>query len=99
MSDAEVSAFFKKTFFDPKLEDVSQPLGARKRVANLTNLYVNGAGAEFSYGTAFGALNAVTNLFTHGTGRHRVMDRKFWNAYFDNNAIKNSVMEDLLELC
>lgn len=99
MSDAEVSAFFKKTFFDPKLEDVSQPLGARKRVANLTDLYVNGAGAELSYGTAFGALNAVTNLFTHGTGRHRVMDRKFWNAYFDNAAIKNSVMEDLLELC
>lgn len=99
MNDDEVGLFFKKTFYDPKKDEADQPLGAKKRVNTLLDLYTSGAGAEFAYGTAFGALNAVTNLFTHGTSRQRVPERKFWGAYFDNDGIKNGAMESLLALC
>lgn len=99
MNDSEVENFFKKTFYDPKHDESSQPLGAKKRVNTLMNLYTNGAGAEYSYGNAYGALNAITNLYTHGTDRQRVPERKFWGAYFDNDNVKNGAMENLLALC
>lgn len=95
MSDAQVKQFFKSTFYDPKKEEDEQPTGNTKRVMNLMTLYKSGAGAEYDYGTALGALNAVTNLFTHGTGRARNSDRKFWSAYFEDK-IKNEVMDKLL---
>ena len=98
MTDDEVKRFFKKTFYDPKKDEDSQTSGDMKRVMNLMSLYKTGAGAEYDYGTALGALNAVTNLFTHGTGRVRSADRMFWNAYFDDS-IKLNTMDKLLELC
>ncbi len=98
MTDDEVKLFFKKTFFDPKKDEDHQTSGDRKCVNNLMSLYMGGAGAEYDYGTALGALNAVTNLFTHGTGRVRSADRMFWNAYFDDGA-KLNTMDRLLELC
>lgn len=99
MSDDEVQKFFKKTFYDPKHDECNQPIGAVKRVNTLMSKYIVGAGAEYAHGTAFGALNAITNLFTHGTGRQRVLERKFWGAYFDNDGIKNGAMENLLAMC
>lgn len=98
MTDDEVKLFFKKTFFDPKKDEDSQTTSDRKRVSNLMSLYQSGAGAEYDYGTALGALNAVTNLFTHGTGRVCSADRMFWSAYFDDGA-KLKTMDKLLELC
>jgi len=98
MTEDEVNRFFKKSFFDPKKDEDSQSSGEIKRVNNLMALYKSGAGAEYDYGTALGALNAVTNLFTHGTGRVRNADRMFWNAYFDDDA-KLNTMDNLLELC
>lgn len=98
MTNDEVKLFFKKTFFDPKKDEDSQTTSDRKRVSNLMSLYESGAGAEYDYGTALGALNAVTNLFTHGTGRVRSADRMFWSAYFDDGA-KLKTMDKLLELC
>lgn len=98
MKDDEVELFFKKTFFDPKKDEDSQVSSDKKRVTNLMSLYKNGSGAEYDYGTALGALNAVTNLYTHGTGRVRSTDRKFWSGYFDDT-VKLNTMEKLLELC
>lgn len=98
MTDDEVKLFFKKTFFDPKKDEDHQTSGDRKCVNNLMSLYKTGTGAEYDYGTALGALNAVTNLFTHGTGRVRSADRMFWNAYFDDST-KLNTMDRLLELC
>ena len=98
MSDDQVKKFFQSTFYDPKKDEESQTSGDIKRVNNLMGLYRNGDGAQYDYGTALGALNAVTNLFTHGTGRQRSNDRKFMSAYFDDS-IKSNVMEKLLATC
>jgi phage/plasmid-like protein (TIGR03299 family) len=99
MNDTEVKTFFKKTFFDPKLEENDQTNGTVDRVNSLMSLYSHGAGAEYAYGTAFGALNAITNLFTHGTSRQRIPDRKFWGAFFDNDRIKDTALSNLLAMC
>lgn len=98
MNDNEILEFFKKTEFDPEKEEGDQGWGAVKRVNTLSALYHNGAGANLAFGTAFGALNAVTNFYTHGTGR-KGADRAFWAAYVDNDKVKEEAMETLLELC
>lgn len=98
MTDTEVTNFFKESFFDPKKDESEQIKSDVKIVNNLTHLYKSGSGHEYDYGTAMGALNAVTNLFTHGNGRVRNADHLFWNAYFDDR-VKLNTMNRLLEMC
>lgn len=99
MSDKEVKLFFKKTFFDPNKDDSEQGWGANRKVFDLMNIYTAGAGSHFSYGTAYGALNAVTDYFTHGRGQERSSDSKFMKGYYGNDSIKNNVFQSLVELC
>lgn len=99
LSDIEVKRFFQKTLFDPKKDESSQGWGVERKVSDLMILYTGGAGSEFSYGTAYGALNAVTDYFTHGRGKERSTDSKFMRGYYTNDNIKAQVMADLLELC
>jgi phage/plasmid-like protein (TIGR03299 family) len=98
MSDDEVKKFFQKTFFDPKKEAADQGWGVQRRVVQLMDLYANGPGAEFSYGSAYGALNAVTNMYTHGSGR-KSPDWAFQAAYYENDGVKNKALSDLLAIC
>lgn len=44
-------------------------LGTQRHVDALMHFYKSGAGAEMTYGTRWGALNAVTELYTHGNGK------------------------------
>ena len=101
MDDKEVERFFRKTLFDPKKEDADQGWGVNRRIHALIDLYHQGQGAEFSYGTAYGALNAITDLYTHGiaSGRQKKADWAFQNAYYDSDKIKQQAMNDLLALC
>lgn len=101
MDDKEVELFFRKTLFDPKKEDTDQGWGVNRRIHALVDLYHQGQGAEFSYGTAYGALNAITDLYTHGiaSGRQKKADWAFQNAYYDSDKIKQQAMNDLLALC
>lgn len=97
MSDSQVKKFFEKELYDEKAEEQSK--ATRDQVDRLMGLYRNGAGAEMGYGTAWGALNAVTNLFTHGTDRRkRDQSKVFWDGYVTNDKIKQVAMQDLLEL-
>jgi phage/plasmid-like protein (TIGR03299 family) len=98
MSDKEVREFYQSTFFNPNLTAEEQGWGATKRVNELMHLYANGAGASLSYGTAWGALNAVTEMFTHGSGK-RDASHQFWDSYYGTyDAIKNKVMTKLLTM-
>ncbi len=97
MSNNDVHTFFQNEFFDPKLSANDQTWGTTKRINDLMNLYHNGAGAEMTHGTGWGALNAVTNLFTHGNGRKRNMSNLFWDSYYGGAAnIKNNTFNHLL---
>jgi phage/plasmid-like protein (TIGR03299 family) len=100
MSDDEVRKFFQKTFYDPKKEEDEQGWGYARKMSQLMNLYQCGEGAEFSHGTAYGALNAITDMFTHGSGnRKKSADWAFQGAYYDNDVIKAKTLNNLLELC
>lgn len=96
MDDKEVRDFYKKTFYDPKEDEQNQGWGSLKKVNELMDLYSFGKGAEFHYGTAYGALNAVTDMFSHG--RQRTPDRRFQAAYYDSDLVKNKVLTNLIEM-
>jgi phage/plasmid-like protein (TIGR03299 family) len=95
MSSFDVDRFFKRLAFDPAKDDDKQGWGAEKTLANLKSLYTNGAGAEMAKGTAWGALNAVTNLFTHGTGR-KSESSQFESSYYGKDSDMKQQAFDLL---
>jgi phage/plasmid-like protein (TIGR03299 family) len=81
MADTKVDSDKAKQFFaelTKQKEEVS-----RLKVDRLMELYEGGAGAEYSKGTAYGLLNAVTEMYTHGTNTSKSGDNssKFWNGY------------------
>lgn len=102
MTQKDVREFFEKEFYDPTLDRESQPKQIEDQINNLMQLYRSGAGAEMGAGTAWGALNAVTNLFTHGVqnrrGRKKDPSKAFWDGFITNDKIKQQAMADLLEL-
>ena len=76
-----------------------QPTGRIKEVATLLDRYKSGAGANYSTGTAWGIINSVTDVFTHGTGRKRDQSMQFWqNQFGRGDKIKSEVLNDMLEL-
>lgn len=99
MSDMEVEIFLQSTFFDKNKTDEDQKWGACRKVSDLMELYRNGAGSEYSYGTAYGVLNSVTEYFTHGRSKkNKKPDNIFMKGYYENDNIKNDVLNDLLAI-
>lgn len=101
MTDKQVSQFFKELEFNNDFTEEEQHASALKRVNELEVLYRRGAGADYGIGTAWGALNAVTNLYTHGiTGSRKSASNRFMDTYFgDGDRIKSESFDKLLELC
>jgi phage/plasmid-like protein (TIGR03299 family) len=98
MTDKQVRELYQDEFFNPKLAPDEQGWGAVKRVNDLMNLYRNGTGSNMSYGTAWGALNAVTEMFTHGSGK-RDASHQFWDSYYGtSDNVKSGVMAKLLDM-
>lgn len=102
MTQDSVRKFFENEFYDHSKDVYEQTKQTEDQVNKLMQLYRSGAGADLGYGTAWGALNAVTNLFTHGAqgtrGRKKDPSRVFWDGYVTNDKIKQRVMSDLLEM-
>lgn len=72
--------FFERQLFDPARDAASQTWGTIREVTRLTDLALGGSGSDMSRGTAWGALCAVTEHYTHGTGK-RDPSHQFWDAY------------------
>lgn len=56
---------------------------SKLKVERLNDFYQNGVGSDMSKGTAWGLLNAVTEMYTHGTNKSNKGDNsnKFWSGY------------------
>ena len=68
----------------------------KRKIDNLMSLYEHGAGADMSHGTLWGAVNAITEMFTHGSGR-RDASHQFWDAFYANGSnIKEQAFEKAL---
>lgn len=98
ISEHDAKDYFQAKFYNPKVSASDQTWGAVKKVNDLMNIYKNGNGSEFSYGTAWGVVNAVTDLYTHGNGRKKDPSKKFWDAYIESDKIKQDVVDDMLAL-
>lgn len=99
ISDAFARNFFENKFYSKEALIEDQGIGAIKRVNTLMDLYKNGSGAEYSTGTAYGVLNAVTELFTHGITKKREASHQFWNSSFGkDDTVKTEVFNELLEM-
>lgn len=71
---------------------------SEKRVNELMDLYTGGVGNELGKGTLWNAVNAVTEQFTHGTGR-RQPSHQFWDSYFGaQDQIKSKALSKALEM-
>lgn len=86
LAEVEVTDKFAREYLQSKfyVKDVAiedQGRGAVKQVSELIGLYTSGAGAKYSYGTAYGILQAVTDKFSHGTGK-RDPNHQMWDCYF-----------------
>ncbi len=99
VSDKFVQEYFQKKFYMKDVLAEDQPAGRIKEVATLLDRYKSGQGANFSVGTAWGVVNAATDLFTHGNGRKRDQSHAFWQSHFGRaEKIKNEVLTDMLAL-
>lgn len=95
MSRAQTVSFYRELFSD---ESGEQSRAVTRKIDKIMHLYDYGDGAAYGYGTAWGALNAVTNLFTHGSGR-KSASSMFWDSNFGTaEKIKIQAMSKLLEL-
>jgi phage/plasmid-like protein (TIGR03299 family) len=95
MTAAEVRKFFVDVTYNKEVAAEDQSWLAVKKVNDLMYLYANGAGSEYSKGTAWGALNAITDLYTHET-RTKDESKKFWAAYYDSDKQKLNAVNKLL---
>lgn len=100
VSDAFARNYFSQKFFDKEKLAADQGIGAIKKVNTLMELYKGGAGAEFSYGTAYGMLNATTELFTHGTSKKRDAATQFVDSSMgDADNMKSKIFGELVGMC
>ena len=90
--------YMQKKFYNPEVLAEDQSPARIKEVSELLGLYSNGMGAGMSHGTAWGIVNAITEKFTHGTGK-RDPSHQFMQSYFGRgDKIKNEVLQDMLAL-
>jgi phage/plasmid-like protein (TIGR03299 family) len=95
VTDKFVSDFYYELVSDPKKTAEDQTSGVGKTITDMMNRYRNGMGADMTKGTAWGALNGVTEYIDHG-GRGTV-DHKLWNSWYGGKAsIKDKAVNYLV---
>lgn len=98
VTDKFVTDYFQMKFYTPGVLAEDQSSARVKEVSELVGLYQGGMGAGMTCGTAWGIVNAVTEKFTHGTGK-RDPSHQFMQSYFGRgDSIKNEVLADMMAL-
>ena len=99
ISDDAAQEFFAKLITPANTAVNMELLKTQRHVDAMMHFYKNGAGAEMTYGTRWGALNAVTELFTHGNGKRRNESAQFESSENGaNSKIKMDAMHSLLQM-
>lgn len=83
MTASETRKFFEEQLFDPNVAAHEQGWGKIREVDTLTDLALYGSGSDMSRGTAYGALCAITEHYTHGRNP-KDASRQFWGAYMND---------------
>lgn len=88
----DVNAFFRKIV---GIEGSEMTAGQERQLQGLKYFYNNGSGKDFAKGTKWNMLNAVTEMYTHGTARTDASHR-FNNSEFGKYAAKKIEAYNLL---
>lgn len=91
MSARQTREFFEEQLFSPERNANEQTWGVVREVSRLTDLALGGSGSDAYKGTAYGTLCAITEHYTHGTGK-RDPSRQFWDSYVGNGESKKQEM-------
>lgn len=92
VQEDDVNAFFRKVV---GIEGNEMTPGEERQMLGLKHFYNNGTGKDFAQGTKWNMLNAVTEMFTHGTSRTDASHR-FNNSEFGKFASKKTQAYNLL---
>ena len=92
VQEDDVNAFFRKVV---GIEGNEMTPGEERQMIGLRHFYNNGAGKDFAQGTKWNMLNAVTEMFTHGTARTDASHR-FNNSEFGKFASKKVEAYEML---
>jgi phage/plasmid-like protein (TIGR03299 family) len=98
VSDDLAQQFFAKLITPDNSAIDMELLKTQRHVDALMHFYRSGAGAEFSYGTQYGLLNAATELWTHGTGKTDASKQFESSEFKDGSKMKTLAMNRLLAL-
>ncbi len=80
ISNDKAYNFLSKVVFDKPTEPLTKV--QERKIDNLMDLYKGqGMGADMASGTLWGVLNAITQQYTHGTGK-RDTSHQFWDSEF-----------------
>lgn len=98
MSDDSARDFFARIITPEEKTVDLELLKTQRHVDAMMHFFKNGAGADMTYGTRWGALNAVTELFTHGNGKRDSSHQFMSSETGTNSSIKMNAMECLLAM-
>lgn len=98
MTDDAAQNFFAKLITPDNAAVDMELLRTQRHVDAMMHFYKNGAGAEMSYGTRWGALNAVTELYTHGNGKRDASHQFATSEVGTNSQIKMTALDKLLAM-
>jgi hypothetical protein len=80
VTDKKAYNFLSKVVFDKPTEPLTKV--QERKIDNLMDLYKGqGMGADMATGTLWGVVNAITQQYTHGTGK-RDTSHQFWDSEF-----------------
>lgn len=80
LTDNKAYNFFSKVVFDKPTEPLTKV--QERKIDNLMDLYKGaGMGADMAGKTLWGCVNAITQQYTHGTGK-RDTSHQFWDSEF-----------------
>lgn len=84
VDDVKAQEFFYNLLKNPEKSAEDQSFAVGREVQDLMQRYRNGMGADMSYGTAWGIVNAATEAAQYA-GRASG-DNKLWNNFYGSNA-------------
>lgn len=96
VEEQDAKEFFD-TLINPKKDsDERNKIGYVRQFDAMMHFYKHGAGSEFSYGTKWGLLNAVTELQTHGSGKRDQSHQFDVSEFGKGDTIKTKALEMLI---
>jgi phage/plasmid-like protein (TIGR03299 family) len=96
-TDSDALKFYQDMYYNKDVAADEQHGSIEKKVREMFNSYLNGAGANFHRGSLYGVLQGVTDYHTHSV-KSRTDSAKFWNSFYTSDKPKLAAQQKLLQM-